>query len=62
VGHAPDGVIEAIEVQGAVAVGVQWHPEFLREPDPIFDWLLAVARDGWSDRSMTKEHCDAATG
>ena len=30
VGHAPDGVIEAIELEGSTfALGVQWHPEVL---------------------------------
>jgi putative glutamine amidotransferase len=44
-GYAPDGVAECIEVDGAAALGVQWHPEFLAEPDPIFDWLVTLARD-----------------
>jgi putative glutamine amidotransferase len=44
-GRAPDGVVESIEVAGQPALGVQWHPEFLAEPDPIFDWLVALARD-----------------
>jgi putative glutamine amidotransferase len=26
---APDGVVEAIELDGSFAVGVQWHPELL---------------------------------
>ena len=34
-GWAPDGVIEAIEVEGArLALGVQWHPEALAARDP----------------------------
>jgi putative glutamine amidotransferase len=41
---AADGTIEAIEIEGAPqAVGVQWHPEMLTEPDLIFDWLVAAA-------------------
>lgn len=32
VGHAPDGMIEAVEVPGhPYAVGVQWHPEWLTD-------------------------------
>ena len=28
-GHAPDGVIEAVRVEGKrFALGVQWHPEY----------------------------------
>lgn len=38
-GWAPDGVIEAIELEGLPVVGVQWHPETF-ESDPIFDWLV----------------------
>lgn len=36
--HAPDGVIEAIELADPrrFAVGVQWHPEALWERDPRF--------------------------
>lgn len=43
VARADDGVPEAIEVTGRRALGVQWHPEFFREPDPVFDWLIAAA-------------------
>jgi putative glutamine amidotransferase len=43
VGRAADGVAEALMVEGRRALGVQWHPELLREPDPIFDWLIAEA-------------------
>ncbi|MFN8215263.1 MAG: gamma-glutamyl-gamma-aminobutyrate hydrolase family protein [Solirubrobacterales bacterium] len=39
---AADDTVEAIEI-GSCAVGVQWHPEMLTEPDPLFDWLVAVA-------------------
>lgn len=43
VGHADDGVVEAIEVTGRRALGVQWHPEFFRDADPIFEWLVSEA-------------------
>ncbi|MEV5407420.1 gamma-glutamyl-gamma-aminobutyrate hydrolase family protein [Thermopolyspora sp. NPDC052614] len=46
VAHAPDGVIEAIEVDGhPFALGVQWHPECLADPPhpQIFDALVAQA-------------------
>jgi putative glutamine amidotransferase len=34
-GRSPDGVIEAIELDGqAFALGVQWHPEALASRDP----------------------------
>ena len=38
--RAKDGVIEAVELPGADLLGVQWHPEMLREPDPMFGWLV----------------------
>ncbi len=46
---APDGVIEAIEAPGrAFILGVQWHPEFLYERDPVerrlFTALVRAAR------------------
>ena len=45
---APDGVIEAIEVEGhPFAVGVQWHPEFLLDngiDKNLFEGLIAAAR------------------
>jgi len=44
VATAPDGVCEALRA-GPRAVGVQWHPEYLREqPDPLFSWLVEEAR------------------
>jgi putative glutamine amidotransferase len=42
--YAEDGVIEAIEVSGADAIGVQWHPEFVEDREPILDWLVERAR------------------
>jgi putative glutamine amidotransferase len=39
-GHTPDGVIECIAVAGRPIVGVQWHPEWSVDPDPVFDWLI----------------------
>lgn len=38
-GTAPDGIIEAIEVRGVPAIGVQWHPETFGG-DPVFGWLV----------------------
>ena len=47
VGHAPDGVVEAIEAPGdAFVLGVQWHPECLLSGahQPLYDGLVAAAR------------------
>ena len=41
---APDGVIEAIELEGRDVLGVQWHPEMLHGTDPTFHWLVERAR------------------
>ena len=40
---APDGTVEGLECADAPVVAVQWHPELLPEPDPIFDWFIARA-------------------
>lgn len=50
-GRAPDGLIEALEVDGhAFAVGVQWHPEALAPEDPVmrrlFEALVEAAQSG----------------
>ena len=44
--HAPDGLVEAIEVVSAdtYVVGVQWHPEFLLTPEDIAIWRDFLAR------------------
>ncbi len=39
-GEAPDGTIEGIETADASVVAVQWHPELLPQPDPIFGWFV----------------------
>lgn len=45
VGHAPDGVIEAIEHETLPVFGVQWHPE-RSEADPrLFDAFGALCRE-----------------
>ncbi|WP_217544835.1 gamma-glutamyl-gamma-aminobutyrate hydrolase family protein [Streptomyces sp. GbtcB6] len=44
VARATDGVVEAFEVVGEKVLGVQWHPEFFREPDPVVGWLVSQAR------------------
>lgn len=43
-GSAEDGTVEAIEIEGHEAIGVQWHAEWQRDPDPLWDWLLEAAR------------------
>lgn len=38
-----EGVIEGIEVPGQDIVAVQWHPEMMSEPEPVFNWLVSQA-------------------
>jgi putative glutamine amidotransferase len=43
--RAPDGVVEGVELPGTDLLGVQWHPEHLRAPQPVFTWLVEAARE-----------------
>ncbi|HEV2309638.1 MAG TPA: gamma-glutamyl-gamma-aminobutyrate hydrolase family protein, partial [Acidimicrobiia bacterium] len=52
VGHAADGVVEALEVTGpgdGWVLGVQWHPEDTAATDPVqqrlFDGFVAACRE-----------------
>ena len=47
-GHSVGDVepaIEAIEFAGEATIGVQWHPEMLRGPDPVHAWLIGSATE-----------------
>lgn len=39
-----DGVVEGLELPGQDVLAVQWHPEMLLEPEPVFGWLITQAR------------------
>lgn len=39
-----DGVIEGLELPGRDVMAVQWHPEMLTEPEPVFTWLISQSR------------------
>lgn len=64
--QAPDGVIEAIEsAEFKPILGVQWHPEFLKEEgQKLFRWLVEQAdhfyqAKGLHSRVLTLDtHCD----
>ncbi len=45
-GVADDGVVEAIEHRDEPIMAVQWHPELLASPQPLFAWLVARASLG----------------
>ena len=40
---APDGVVEGLETPDGNLLAVQWHPELLEAPDPMFVWLVREA-------------------
>ncbi|RRD00933.1 membrane dipeptidase [Prevotella sp. OH937_COT-195] len=57
--HAADGVIEAIEsVEYKPVLGVQWHPEWLPEGAPLFEWLVDEAG---KFRMAKQLHCRVLT-
>ncbi len=41
--RGPDDVVEGLELPGRDVLAVQWHPELLTEPEPVFDWLVRQA-------------------
>ncbi len=43
-GRAGDGTVESIELAGSPVLGVQWHPEWHLDLDPVFPWLVSEAR------------------
>ncbi|HTO99657.1 MAG TPA: gamma-glutamyl-gamma-aminobutyrate hydrolase family protein [Myxococcales bacterium] len=43
---APDGIVEAIELPGKFALGVQWHPELLGGPEHLALYRALVDRAG----------------
>ena len=62
---SPDGIIEAMEsTEYKPILGVQWHPECLKDGLPLFRWLVAEARSYREahrvhDRVLTLDtHCD----
>jgi putative glutamine amidotransferase len=42
VGGPDDGLVEAIQIEGRPAIGVQWHPELLGGVDPAMVWLVSA--------------------
>ena len=52
-GHAPDGVVEAIELPDRAVLGLQWHPEASVGLEPCFPWIVDQAHTRYlvGDRS-----------
>ena len=42
--YSPDGTVEGIEDMSGLLVGVQWHPEMLKDSQPVFSWLVEMAK------------------
>ncbi|MGE0215592.1 gamma-glutamyl-gamma-aminobutyrate hydrolase family protein [Mycolicibacterium sp.] len=53
--EADDGVIEGIEVRGCAAIGVQWHPEFYSDVDPVLRWLVDAAKESCARKETVGE-------
>lgn len=63
--ESSDGFVEAIEsTEYKSILGVQWHPECMKEGEPLFRWLVTEASDyrracRTHDRVLTLDtHCD----
>ena len=61
-GTAPDGTIEAVRVVTAVgfAVGVQWHPEYDFDRDPVSRGIFAAFGDAVAERRHPAARAAAA--
>lgn len=44
VARSADGTVEGLETPDGSMVAVQWHPEMLSTPEPVFGWLIEAAR------------------
>ncbi|MFH8573853.1 gamma-glutamyl-gamma-aminobutyrate hydrolase family protein [Streptomyces sp. NPDC017993] len=44
-GRTSDGVIESVELPGAPALGVQWHPEWMKNADPAMTWIVQAGAE-----------------
>ncbi len=63
--RAADGVIEAVEsTEYKSLMGVQWHPEWLDNGKPLFEWLIGEARSFNEAKEIHRQiltldtHCD----
>ena len=56
-GHAPDGLVEAIEITGArtFAYAVQWHPEWRCLDNPFYAAIMAAFGDACRLRNSSRQ-------
>jgi putative glutamine amidotransferase len=52
-GRTSDGSIESIERPGLPVLGLQWHPEWHVDLDPVFPWLVNAAHEYLQSRLHT---------
>lgn len=54
-GRAPDGLIEAVSVEGAAsfALAVQWHPEWRPTEHPLYDAMFRGFADACRNHAMS---------
>jgi putative glutamine amidotransferase len=55
-GHADDGLVEAIEVQGAstFAYAVQWHPEWLTTDNAFYSAIFKAFGEACAERNAAR--------
>jgi putative glutamine amidotransferase len=54
--HAPDGLVEAFEVEGATtfAYAVQWHPEWKCWENPFYSAIFQAFGDAVRQRQQAR--------
>ena len=62
-GHAPDGLVEAVEIEGAAtfAYAVQWHPEWGCASNPFYSAILAAFGQACQRRHAARTRQEAGT-
>ena len=61
-GHAPDGLVEAVEIEGAAAFAyaVQWHPEWRCQDNPFYSAILAAFGQACQRRHAARTRQESA--
>jgi putative glutamine amidotransferase len=61
-GHAPDGLVEAVEIESAAtfAYAVQWHPEWRCRDNPFYSAILAAFGQACQRRRAARTASEAS--
>ena len=61
VAYAPDGLVEAVEIEGAstFALAVQWHPEWRPHETPFYAAIFAAFGKACDARRLARAHREA---